>query len=290
MRKINQYFYRHNQFTNFGDELNEVILPKIFDIKANLVHATKSNFIGIGSILGTFYSSVTTYDDVPKIYANKQKIDVWGSGFMRKPLQGEKFVPIMNFLAVRGKYTLQDLLYMKEISTKDYENIALGDPGLLTPNIFPSSSKKTYRIGLIPHYIDLQKNKTIVTETFEKLGKLEETILIDPTWNLEKVIETITSCQIIISSSLHGLIVADSYGIPNMWVRFSDDIIGGDYKFLDYYSIYDLEKTPKTIDLREENILDYTKNIKKNYNIPYEKIEKTCKGLIEAFNKLIINI
>ena len=49
------------------------------------------------------------------------------------------------------------------------------------------------------------------------------------------VIDQITSCRKILSSSLHGLIVADAYRIPNARLILSNLICGGDFKFDDYY-------------------------------------------------------
>ena len=44
----------------------------------------------------------------------------------------------------------------------------------------------------------------------------------------------VKSCDLIVSSSLHGLICADAYGVPNEWIQLSDDLIGGNFKFRDH--------------------------------------------------------
>lgn len=49
------------------------------------------------------------------------------------------------------------------------------------------------------------------------------------------VIDDIASCDAILSSSLHGLIVAEAYGIPNVWIEFGKPLIGGHFKFHDFF-------------------------------------------------------
>jgi hypothetical protein len=61
--------------------------------------------------------------------------------------------------------------------------------------------------------------------------------IIDPRRYPGDVIQDIAECEYIASSSLHGLIVADSLGIPCVRILLSEGIIlGGDFKFNDYYS------------------------------------------------------
>jgi hypothetical protein len=50
------------------------------------------------------------------------------------------------------------------------------------------------------------------------------------------VTNEITNSEFVVSSSLHGLIIADAFGIPNARLRISDRMPGGDWKFMDYFS------------------------------------------------------
>ena len=108
-----------------------------------------------------------------------------------------------------------------------------GDPALLLPLLYKCSQKKRYKIGLIPHIVDLDNPRVIDFKT--RLG--EDCVVIDfadyTDW--KGVIDTINQCDIIASSSLHGLIISDAYGIPNVWIQLSDKIIGGSFKYYDYF-------------------------------------------------------
>ena len=50
------------------------------------------------------------------------------------------------------------------------------------------------------------------------------------------VCRDISGCERILSSSLHGLIIADSFSIPNRRIGFYNNLKGGDFKFEDYAS------------------------------------------------------
>ena len=109
-----------------------------------------------------------------------------------------------------------------------------GDPALFLPLVYQTSNAQEYRLGIIPHVVDLQH--PVIEEIREKHA---DDILIIDLAHYEKwtdVIDQICSCERILSSSLHGLIVSDAYQVPNCWIELSGKISGGYFKFYDYAS------------------------------------------------------
>lgn len=135
-------------------------------------------------------------------------ITVLGSGSGYTHLAQHEF----NVLAVRGRLTAIAL---------GEQNAPLGDLGLLASRIWPKEPAQ-YDIGVVRHYVDHEEYPFA-------------DIVIDATEPAEQVIKKISSCRVIMSSSLHGIIVADSYGIPNMRIA-RDDVITGDWKWMDHKS------------------------------------------------------
>ncbi|RAZ49947.1 polysaccharide pyruvyl transferase family protein [Campylobacter hyointestinalis] len=151
--------------------------------------------------------------------------------------------------------------------------IALGDPGLLASLLFDFSNKK-YSLGIIPHYVHL--NHPLINEIYKNntnstiINVLEEPL---------SVLTKIAQCECIVSTSLHGLIIADSFNIPNQWIHIS--MLGGEhFKFFDYYSSFDIE--PKAIDLNTE-ALPSIDDIKANYKITPKMVLKKQNELIKSF-------
>lgn len=139
----------------------------------------------------------------------KPDITVLGAGSGHSHESAQQF----NIMALRGKLTADNF----------GAKAVLGDLGLLASRIWPKQPAK-YDIGVVRHYVDQDEYP------FADL-------VIDASEPAEIVVAKISSCRVILSSSLHGLIVADSYGIPNMRIA-RDDVLTGNWKWLDYKTAF----------------------------------------------------
>lgn len=134
-------------------------------------------------------------------------------------------------------------------------------------------------IGVIPHYVD--KNNEIITSLPLNAGLK----IIDVESNCLEVLSDISSCDYVISSSLHGLICADAYGMPNARISLSNKIGGGDFKFNDY--CYGVSREP-LINYQVKNYKDIfstISNLKKYQTMADEKIIEKKSEILR--NKLI---
>lgn len=217
---IDDHSWKGINHRNWGDDINYYFIKELthrpvislFNFRLARRYRFK-NYLCIGSLLG-----------MPG-FANKNTI-VWGAGSF-----GElKGVSPNHICSVRGKLT-QNILIEKGIDCpKTY-----GDPALLLPLYYQPTFNglQHYSLGIIPHISEL--NHPIV----DRIRREHPEILII---NLAQykiwtdVIDQICSCKSILSSSLHGLIVSDAYGIPNCWIELSGKILGGHFKYQDYGS------------------------------------------------------
>ena len=201
---------------NFGDLFNlwlvsELSGKKVIKVQSDYFHG--KHMMAAGSIID---------------HAQRSTI-IWGSGLISASIEFQS--ELINVRAVRGKLTRQRLIEKGIACPEIY-----GDPALLIPILYPrlERHKKIFKLGVIPHYVDKEH------EWISRIKNDENVLIIDiQNANIFAFIDDVLSCDVIVSSSLHGLIVADAYQIPNVWIRLTDDVIGGDFKFLDYYSVSD---------------------------------------------------
>ncbi len=269
-------FYYYSK-KNFGDQLNLIISEKIFNKKVELSHPYYCKYTMIGSILEPFILHKKNFRNIVKknIFP---PVKIFGSGFLAPtPSSSEEYIRKLHIDAVRGRLTRDR--FAKHLN-KNLDHICLGDPGLLTSILVKNNIQKKYSVGIIAHMANANDRNIIKLKE-----KIPESILINMLDDAKKIIQQISSCEIILSNTMHGLIVADSFGIPNKRLLLQNDLIGGDYKFIDYYSAFDLE-LQNTFDLRIENsykeLSAQLNKVKKEYNIHYDQVIEIQENLLKA--------
>lgn len=196
---------------NWGDASNREIFDWLTGRHLEYFHLTDvrakgmRHVFGIGSILS---------------YVNCNSI-VYGSGFISSDSSVE--CEPYEIRAVRGIHTRKRLLDFGVECPEIY-----GDPALLLPAHYSPKLEKRYRWGFIPHYVD--KRAPLARRLSESQGVL----ILDVLGPFYSFIDQICMCERIASSSLHGLVAADAYRVPSVWVQLGNNVAGGGFKFRDY--------------------------------------------------------
>jgi len=241
---------------NFGDAMSPLIVEKLSGQKVVPSGMWNADMMAVGSVFyrGDFIMGDLRGPDrcryIKALFhgANariSQPVKVWGSGFLQyPPFKKPFFKRRIKVCALRGKVT-RGLLDGFGL-TNSSDEIPYGDPGLLFAKLFDITLAPKYDWGIIPHKYDIRIGyRARIEQTFAKCGV--KVHLIDSRNDPVSVVSEIARCRRLISSSLHGLIVADSLGIPNLHVGFSTlEFPRTDFelKFRDYYSAYNEEMPP----------------------------------------------
>lgn len=212
------YYRRPNGLLNFGDDLSPIITSYVSGRPIEWSPPNTAELIGLGSIL-----HLTKKNLLRRFlhWSNSAAVKVWGSGIISRDVGKKKISRNLDYLSVRGPLTRDVLALPKDT--------AMGDPGLIVGEIFPHRTPK-YDVGVVLHYAH-KRRRSEVLETWPFL----KAHFIDVEDEAENVVASISECKSILSSSLHGLVIADAMGIPNMKLPMQDDLMGGDFKFRDYF-------------------------------------------------------
>ncbi len=189
---------------NFGDRLADIVCRQMLSLRGYSLDDEvnrEERLLSIGSIL----------------HFSETGDHVWGTGWNGK-------IPEKNFKArglkvhaVRGPLTAE---FLKKRNIEVSE--VYGDPALLIPHIFQNRftprAEKDY--VFVPNLHDLVL-----------VNGLQD--VVSPLWGWNIAITNILKAKLVLASSLHGLIIAEAFGIPARYVRLSEteDL----FKYKDYY-------------------------------------------------------
>jgi pyruvyltransferase len=205
------YYWQQPHFVNFGDFLSVKVVERMTNSPVR-IYKKKPNFyekklLAIGSIL----------------YFAAEGDVIWGSGINgKKPNKSDYSFSNLDIRAVRGPLTRQFLYDNFQIECPEI----YGDPALLIPYLFPEFEKApnpTYDHLIIIHFSE--------THLFPRCEDSNIVYATDP-WN--EVIQKILNSKFVISSSLHGVIVAEAFNIPAKLLRITET--EPPFKFIDYYA------------------------------------------------------
>jgi hypothetical protein len=220
------WWYRKPVPGNLGDLLTPIILSRLFNVAP--IFCQSRPFLGVGSV----------------VHKARRGSVIWGAGLLDPDLSDH---PDAEYLAVRGPLT-------RDILTGRGRRVpaVFGDPALLMPLIYRPNVSVRYRLGLIPHY----KHAPHYLHSDAGIKRID--VMAGTTAKVYQRLDEIASCEVIASSSLHGLILAIAYGKKVVWLRHLDSRLKGDrFKFDDFFASIGLEGV-KPVDLSLDDGIDAT--------------------------------
>lgn len=275
---------------NMGDLLNRYMLEDLFGIKVVQSDHKNVDLFAIGSSLShilldqamgrrfILHNLWVKYGTGHRPLS--KPLYVWGTGFLSDVEYRRLGLVYANtiFLSLRGQLSKERI----ERITGRKMNIPLGDGGLLAERWIGPVEKK-HQIGIIPHY---HEQDAPVLGYLDKC--YDDYVLINLRDDPADVVKQIASCRYILSSSLHGLIVADSYHVPNCHIKlyeFGEKLHGDGFKFKDYYSAYGLTDNP--VFVKSPADFPTLEEIENRYMIQSSEVELKKEALYNALKNVI---
>lgn len=203
------YYTEPGWENNFGDIVSTRLVERIVGepirfVKKNRL-AKERKLLAIGSVIS---------------FAGENDV-IWGSGIHGKLLDKKHYrFKTLDVRAVRGPLTRKFLMENFSISCPE----VYGDPGLLFPYFFPEFVRKknpSKEYLFIPHYSEIAH---FPKELYKNI--------IYPNEPWELIVEKILDSKLVVSSSLHGIIIAEAFGIPARLIKPKKEPF---FKYKDYY-------------------------------------------------------
>jgi len=219
------YFLR---IPNVGDRVNPLVVAEVGAAEVHYAsNLAAPHLLAIGSIAGL---------------ANSSSL-IWGSGVLH-PGFGVGSPQPQNVRALRGKLSFQAI----RDAGIAIGNVPLGDPAFLAPKLLgiKRSPAPRWDLGIVMHYVD--RTNPIFLRMLQQPNVVDLNVHSEP----DAFLSTMAECEAVVSTSLHGLVFAEAMGIPNLWVKASDRVLGDGFKFCDWFSTTSRpQQMARPLDLRD---------------------------------------
>lgn len=195
------YWEPDNGTQNFGDQLSRILVERILGKSIQQATVEEQKILGIGSILH---------------FAREGDV-IWGSGLNGKhPWPKDYPYSSLNIRCIRGPLTR---LVLRSFGIK--APAIYGDPGLLFAQFFPEFQRNPIREYVI----------MIHGSEEQRIPRQDNIIFSTDPW--PEIVQKITESKFVISTTLHGLVIAESFGIPARLLRIT--LNEPLFKYADYY-------------------------------------------------------
>jgi pyruvyltransferase len=201
-----------DRVANVGDRISPLVVGALSGRRVEqATDLTRPHLLAVGSLMAR----------------STRVSQVWGTGVI-DPAGGIGGVKAANVRAVRGQLTRQ-ALRDAGVSIGD---APLGDPAFLAPALLGVSraAAAPTPIGLVRHYLD--RDSPLWARWTPAQGVADLDVGAAP----ELFLAQMAQCAVVVSTSLHGLVFAEALGIPSLWLMAGDRLIGGAFKFHDWFS------------------------------------------------------
>lgn len=192
---------------NFGDLLGPMVVDAMV-VRAGRPTGSRPTrrLLAVGSIL----------------HAARDGDVVWGSGRNGRIPEAAYREVDLDVRAVRGPLTREWLLgrgvHCPEV---------FGDPAqllpMLRPDLVQASMHKRWPVTYVRHVDDLPKVSSLFARGVHIISARDD---------IERVLRTIVQSELVVSTSLHAVVVAEAFGVPARSIRMRTE---HECKFADYY-------------------------------------------------------